>query len=112
MNTSTRIGSGRTEPGNTNWTPYLGHSTREIEVQIVTSAAKFTQTPHYVSSLCAHTDHWAVCGSSAIYDPTPTGFRLLLRYSWNKPTGHEQPPLTPADANSWKWHINWIGIEA
>jgi len=116
MNTSTRIASGSTIPGKTNWQPYdpvnpLNIPGRGVYVDIDTSQAGFTKTPNYVISLCGHTNHWEVCGSSAIYDPTPTGFRVNLRYSWNAPT-HEAPPLMPDEANKFGWYVTWIGVEA
>ena len=108
-----RIGSGKTDPDNTAWQPYDPTAAipgRGIYVDVDTSNAGFTKTPNYVISLCGHTDHWVLTGTSAIYDPTPTKFRVYLRYSYNKP-GQEAPPLTPGHAKQCKWHISWIGIE-
>jgi hypothetical protein len=110
---SMRIGSGSTEPGNTDWKPYDPTSTipgRGIYVDVDTSKAGFTKPPNYVISLCGYTDHWVLTGTSAIYSPSPTSFRVYLRYSYNKP-GQEAPPLTPAYANQCKWYVTWIGIE-
>jgi len=36
--------------------------------------------------------------------PTPTGFRVYVRWS-------DGSALTPAQANSLQWHINWLGVE-
>ena len=110
---SMRIGSGKTDPDNTAWQPYNPTSPipgRGIYVDVDTSKAGFTKTPNYVISVCGHTDHWVLTGTSTIYDPTPTGFRVYVRYSYNKP-GQEAPPLTPAYAKQCKWHVSWIGIE-
>jgi hypothetical protein len=116
MNTSMRIGSGSTPAGSTAWKPYDPNSPipgRGIYVDVDTTAAGFKNTPNYVASLCGKGNHWEVCGSNAIYNPTNVGFRIYLRYSWNAP-GHEQPPLTPAFANAagHQWYVSWIGVEA
>ena len=109
-----RIGSGATVAGSTAWQPYDPSSTipgRGIYVDVDTSAAGFTKTPNYVISLCGRTNHWELTGTSAIYSPTNIKFRVYVRLSYNKP-GLETPPLTPAQANAYGWHISWIGVEA
>jgi hypothetical protein len=113
--TSMRIGSGSTKPGSTNWQPYDPTSSipgRGIFVDVDTSAAGFTKTPNYVISVCGYSHHWILTGTSQVYDPTPTSFRVYVRYSYNK-SGQEAPPLTPGDANSqpWRWHVTWIGVQ-
>ena len=108
-----RIGSGSTAPGSTHFQQYdPTHASqgRGVFVDVDTSSAGFTKTPNYVISVCGHSSHWALSGTSAIYDPSPTGFRVYLRWSYN-PNGQEAPPLTPADANAYGWYITWIGIE-
>ena len=96
------IGSGRTPPGATDWKPYLGGTTG-IFVHVDTSAVQFPSTPAYVASLACATSAWATTGGSVVYKPTPTGFRIYVRRS-------NGAPITPADANTWQWHINWVGV--
>jgi len=45
------------------------------------------------------TSHWTSKGSSEIYSPSSTGFRIYLYYSG----------LTPAVANQRQYQINWMG---
>ena len=113
MNASMRIGSGSTKPVNTAWQPYDPTSSipgRGIFVDVDTSHAGFTKTPNYVISVGGRSHHWELTGTSTIYDPTPTKFRVYVRLSYNK-TGQETPPLTPAQANTHLWHVTWIGVE-
>ena len=107
------IGSGSTKPGNTAWQPYDPTSAipgRGIFVDVDTSHARFTKTPNYVISVCGNNRHWELTGTSQVYDPSPTKFRVFVRLSYNK-TGAETPPLTPAQANTYGWHVTWIGVE-
>jgi len=97
-----KIGSGSTTPGSTNWQPYSG--TAGIYLDVDTSAAKFTKTPRYIATIGGNSSHWTTTGISSIYNATPNGFRVYLRWS-------DGSALTPAQANSFQWHVNWIGIE-
>jgi hypothetical protein len=97
-----RMGSGSTVPGATNWQPY-GNNTG-IYVDVDTSGSGFTATPKYITSLGGRSSHWSTTGATSIYRPTPTSFRVYVRRS----SGGN---LTPAYANSRRWHINWFGIE-
>jgi hypothetical protein len=94
------IGSGQTPPGATNWQPYNG--TTGIFVDVDTTPAHFPTTPVYVTSLSGNSNHWATTGASSVYSPTPTGFRIYIRWA----NGN---PLTPAQAAAYKWSVNWIG---
>jgi phage baseplate assembly protein gpV len=96
-------GSGSTTPGSTNWQPYEG--TTGIYLDVDTSAGKFTTTPKYFTSLGGNSSHWATTGVTSIYTPSPTGFRVYVRWS-------DGSALTPEQANSLQWHVNWLGVEA
>jgi phage baseplate assembly protein gpV len=96
-------GSGSTTPGSTNWQPYPGNT--GIYLDVDTSAGKFTTTPKYFTSLGGNSSHWATTGVTSIYTPSPTGFRVYVRWS-------DGSALTPAQANSLQWHVNWLGVEA
>jgi hypothetical protein len=92
-----KVVGGRTPVGNTAWQPY----TEGIFVDVDTSVARFTQTPLYITSLGGNGAHWATTGATSIYTPTPTGFRVYVRWV-------NGGSLTPAQANQYGWHINWI----
>lgn len=101
---TTRIASGRTNPGSTAWQPYLG-GTGGIFVDVNTSGAQLTGTPVYVTSIGGNSHHWATTGATSVYLATATGFRVYVR--WEGARG----PLTPDIANGHQWHINWIAME-
>ena len=96
-------GSGSTTPGSTNWQPYPGNI--GIYLDVDTSAGQFTTTPKYFTSLGGNSHHWATTGVTSIYTPSPTGFRVYVRWA-------DGSALTPEFANSLQWHVNWLGVEA
>lgn len=96
-----RIASGRTTPGSTSW---LAYGSSGIYLDVDTSAAKLTVTPVYVTSLGGNSGNWSTAGATSIYLPTAIGFRVYVKWVDNA-------PLTPAQANAWQWHINWIAME-
>lgn len=96
-----RIASGKTTPGATAWQVY---SPNGIFVDVNTSAGKFPAAPVYVTSIGGISSHWATTGATSVYSATATGFRVYVRWV-------DGSPLTPAQANSLQWHINWIGME-
>ena len=106
---SALIARGSTPVGNTAWEQYFASGGGVFEQGVVldvdTSSAKFRTTPIYITSLGGTSHHWATTGSTSIYDPTRTGFRVYVRYS----TGQ---PITPVVANQLGWHINWIAVPA
>jgi hypothetical protein len=95
------IARGSTPLGNTAWQQYPGGE--GIFVDVDTSSAGFTSTPIYVTSIGGTSSHWWTTGATSIYSPTPTGFRVYVRWS----TGGS---LTPELANQLGWHINWIAV--
>lgn len=95
------IASGHTPVGATNWQVY-GSAANAIFVDVDTSAAGFTSVPNYVTSLGGNMKHWEVIGANAVYDATKTKFRVYIRFI-------DGAPLTPGDANSYGWHIVWMG---
>jgi len=95
------IAKGSTPIGNTAWQQYADGES--IFVDVDTSSAGFTTTPIYITSLGGTSGHWGTTGATSIYYPTPTGFRVYVRFS----TGDQ---LTPAGANGIGWHINWIAV--
>lgn len=95
------IASGKTPQGSTAWQQYPGG--KGVFVDINTSSAGFTATPQYYTSIGGATSHWATTGATSIYNPTPTGFRVYVRWA-------DASALTPAQANSYGWHINWLAV--
>ena len=97
------LASGSTTPGETDWTPY---GATGIYVDIDASAGRFTTTPVYITSIggTPNGKHWRTTGATSIYNASSTKFRVYVR--WADGTG-----LTPEQANSYEWHINWIGME-
>ena len=96
-----KVGSGSTPSGSTAWQVYNASG---VYVDVNTSAALFGSTPLYFTSIGGNTSHWSTIGATSVYFPTPTGFRIYLRWV-------DYSPLTPATANQFQWHINWVGIE-
>ena len=88
--------SGRTTPGNTAWA--LDGSSR-LHVDIDTSECGFQDTPVILSSIGGSEGHGESRGSSEIYSPTNTSFRIYIFH----------PSIdAPSGANSREWHINWV----
>jgi hypothetical protein len=97
LSQAVQVVGGATPVGNTAWQPY----TEGIFVDVDTSSAQFTSTPVYITSLGGNGPHWATTGATSIYLPTPTGFRVYVRWA-------NGGSLTPDVANQNGWHINWI----
>jgi len=104
---SSLIARGSTPVGNTAWQQYFvpggGLFEQGVFVDVDTSSGGFTTTPIYITSIGGWSSHWGTTGATSIYTPTPTGFRVYVRFS----TGE---PITPALANQLGWHINWIAV--
>lgn len=96
-----RTASGKTTPGSTAWQVY---SPNGIFVDVSTVLGKFSKPPMYITSLGGNSSHWSTTGATSIYSPTASGFRVYVRWA-------NGAPLTPAQANGFQWHINWIGME-
>jgi len=101
---SALIARGTTPVGNTAWQQYSDGES--IFVDVDTSSGGFTSTPIYITSLGGIGYHWVTTGATSIYAPTPTGFRVYVRFARADWSG----ALTPAFANENKWHINWIAV--
>ena len=97
-----RLGAGRTPAGSTNWQPYSG--TAGIFVDVDTSGAGFTAVPVYLTALHGNSNHWSTTGGTSVYTPTQTGFRIYVRWA-------DGSALTPAQANTNGWHIQWLGVQ-
>jgi hypothetical protein len=100
MDTSQRVASGQTVPGQ-GWLSYFGVG---LYIDVDTSAAHFTGAPTYTTSVGGYGNHWALTGTSAVYSPTATGFRMYIRWS----DGHA---MSVADAQNNGWYVNWVGVD-
>ncbi len=115
MNAQVKIGQGVTSPDD-----WINYNTTGIYVDVNTSACGFTTTPHYNVTLESTTNsgyHWYVSGTTSLYNVSPTGFRVYLRWtdhpselatvgSLNFPN-----PLRVSTAENRNWVIRWTGIE-
>lgn len=99
--TSQRIASGRTIPG-VGWVSYAGGTGLYIDVN--TTSGHFSGRPTYTTSVGGNGAQWMLTGTSAVYSPTATGFRLYIRWS----DGHT---ITVGEAMAYQWHVNWIGVD-
>jgi len=99
--TGGRVGmcAGKTTPG-AGWVVY---NSSTIRIDVNTSGCGFASTPQYFTSIGGIGSHFEVTGTSAIYNPTSTGFTIYIR-------NNDNSPLTPAYAAAGGWFINWQGI--
>lgn len=95
-----RIGSGRTESGE----GWFANDSISIYIDVDTTSAHFAGAPVYTSSIGGISSQYGVVGTSSIYSPTASGFRIYLQ--WRDGT-----PLTPGDARRLGWYVNWIGVD-
>jgi len=102
------LAQGKTSPND--WVNYQS-SRGGIYVDVDTSSSGFSATPHYMATLEGKSHHWCANGANAIYNATPTGFRVYLR--WTDDNGHfgELNPLKIETAKKYKWHLKWTGIQ-
>ncbi|WP_024770401.1 T9SS type A sorting domain-containing protein [Aquimarina macrocephali] len=110
-----KMGQGVTSPND-----WVNYNTTGIYVDVNTTACAFKTTPHYLVTLESIGNkgfHWYISGTSSIYNATPTGFRIYLRWadapsdlptvgSLNFPN-----PLRASTAKNREWVIRWTGIE-
>jgi hypothetical protein len=91
--------SGITGTGATGWRSVKG--TKNVLVaDVKTTASDYLTTPRYVVSLHGEKNHWMVQGAHSIYHPKKDSFRVFAVY----PT-----PITPKQAEEWKWRVAWVG---
>ncbi len=97
----------------TNWQDYFGEG---IFIDVNTSQCGFTTTPHYLVTLENGSSRWQVSGVPSVYNTSPNGFRVYLRWTdspTDSPTiGQNQDPnpLTPGTAAGYGWVVRWTAI--
>lgn len=85
------------------WKPYGDpEKSCQIQVDVDTSACKFSGVPKYVSALVGNTNHWTTTGGSAPYVPTAKGFQIFVHAG--------ATCVTPKNAQDNGWHIEWIAV--
>jgi hypothetical protein len=82
------------------WQQYPGGG--GIFIDILTKPHSFPGTPLYNATLYGSSNHWATTGATSVYNASPTGFRVYVRYA-------DGGPLTPADAQANGWYVRWVG---
>lgn len=78
-----------------------------VYIDVDTSHCGFTSTPNYFTSITGIDHHNNVVGSSGIYSPTPTGFRIYLKHH-NRLHG---ATIDANIANEQSWHLQWMGVQ-
>ena len=94
--------TGFTAPGHTGWKQEVKNST-SLYADVDTSGCGYTELPSFLASVGGERMHWRTRGAHATYAATPSGFRVALKYSG---------PILPAQAEAWKWHVSWIGVDS
>ena len=116
-----KVGQGVTSP--TDWQDYElsgrdGFVYHGIYVDVNTSSCGFITTPHYLVTLeyvddtpRAGSGLWETSGYTAIYRPTPEGFRVLARWTDGELNrSNYSRTLTAAQAAELKYVIRWTAI--
>lgn len=95
-----KVYCGKTLPGKTAWAQY---SPDGIRVDVDISGCGFKSPPTCIVNMHGLSSHWTTTGGSEPYSITNLGFSIYVRYSGGG-------ALTPAEANKFQWHIQWIAI--
>ena len=98
---SIAIAAGTTCPSH-----WQDHSSQkgQIFVLVATGLEYLDYDPIYVCSVAGDSKHWIAEGSSAIYHPDKSGFRVTLRY----PPGERE--LTAKFACKNNWRVTWAAF--
>lgn len=95
---ASKVCSGHTSATNSNWQYY---SSAGKYLDIDTSQCNFSSTPYYFTSLGGNASHWTAIGTTAIYSADKNSFRTYIN----------RPGISPNQARSKRWHMNWIAID-
>ena len=96
-----KVCSGMTPVG-VGWQRY---NSTDVFLDVDTTSCGFSTTPVYTAALAGTTNKWMVNGESAIYNATPTGFRIYLQETDYSGT---RDLLTQESSG---WSVNWIAME-
>ncbi|HHG86005.1 MAG TPA: hypothetical protein ENJ82_14755 [Bacteroidetes bacterium] len=116
------IAQGVTDPitNAADWNDYLPATNTQpagIRIDVDTSNCGFTSTPQYLISIEGVLGyHWYLSGQNSIYNATPTGFTVYLRWT-DAPSDfptigvtNEPNSLRVATAVAKRWSMKWTGI--
>ncbi|MCR9166576.1 MAG: hypothetical protein NXI35_38280 [bacterium] len=92
--------SGMTSVGATEWKQ--GKASDVIYLDVDTSSAGFTSTPHYFASLMGVSNALYTRGANVTYGSTKNAFRIYVKYL--------RGDITPEQANEWQWAMAWHGV--
>lgn len=95
-----RIASGKTQPGQTDWRRGVDD---RLWLMVDTSGAGFDTTPNYFVSIGGEIDYWKARGGHVVCEPKASSFVVRVWYAG-------RPIFTPADANTMRWHVNWMAF--
>lgn len=115
-NAQTIIGQGvTTSNGWVNYNPAPAGQTG-IYMDVNTSACGFTATPHYIATLEGDGAHFHANGINAVYNPTPNGFRVYLRWTDSESdslvtSGNLPIILDNTVSTQFNWRVRWTGIQ-
>ncbi len=85
------------------WEPWKQGATNGIKVDVTFPKAEFHKVPMIFLSLDGTNSHWALTGTSSLYNVTKDGFSVFIRWADGK-------ELTPDIAKSLRWRVNWIAF--
>eukprot|EP00565_Helicotheca_tamesis_P006194 CAMPEP_0185724440 /NCGR_PEP_ID=MMETSP1171-20130828/921_1 /TAXON_ID=374046 /ORGANISM="Helicotheca tamensis, Strain CCMP826" /LENGTH=787 /DNA_ID=CAMNT_0028392291 /DNA_START=15 /DNA_END=2378 /DNA_ORIENTATION=+ len=80
------------------------YSEGSLYVDVDTSGCGYSETPNYITSLSGTSTHFVLTGTTAVYHPTKSGFRMYIRGS----TDGARKKLTTDFARDKKYQVNWI----
>ena len=104
----TLLAAGETSPND-----WVTHPTNRKQIYVdIETGLSLKETPIYICSIVGDTNHWSTTGGSSIYTPSPTGFRVNIRFgAIPTPQGPVFPDLDAAYARERNWRISWAAFE-
>ena len=94
--------TGVTVGGHAGWRQHAKH-THTVFLDVDTTGCGFASTPRYFTAIQGFIVVWRTLGAHTVYFPKPRSFRVYISY---------HKPVTPAQAEGFKWAISWIGLDA
>jgi hypothetical protein len=90
---------GMTRAGATAWQEV---SDNTLQVDVDTTACGYDTRPLYFPTLHGNSHQWRAMGTSSVFMPTATGFRMIVT--------DRSGPVTAADANARQWSVAWHAV--
>jgi hypothetical protein len=93
--------AGTTAKGTTDWKAENKHNggVPYVYLDVDTSGCQI-DSPALITSLSGEGHHWRFKGATELYSVDDSGFRMYVSRS--------NEAMTPAAANTYSWHVNWI----